>query len=63
MASLTLREREVMEMVVEGNANKVIAIDLGLSQRTVEIHRARVMSKMGADSVSQLVQMAMRARE
>lgn len=63
IASLTPREHEVMEMVVEGHANKVIAIDLGLSQRTVEIHRARVMSKMEADSVSQLVQMVMRARE
>ena len=61
--SLTPREREVMDMVVDGKANKVIAIDLGLSQRTVEIHRARVMSKMAADSVSQLVQLVMRARE
>ena len=60
--SLTPREREVMDMVVDGKANKVIAIDLGLSQRTVEIHRARVMSKMAVDSVSQLVQMVMRAR-
>ena len=63
IASLTPREREVLDMVVEGNANKVIAIDLRLSQRTVEIHRARVMSKMEADSVSQLVQMVMRASE
>jgi len=61
--SLTPREQEVMEMVVDGKANKVIAIDLGLSQRTVEIHRARVMQKMGADSVSQLVQMVMRVQE
>jgi FixJ family two-component response regulator len=63
IASLTPREREVMDMVVDGKANKVIAIDLGLSQRTVEIHRARVMSKMAADSVSQLVQLVMRVRE
>ena len=40
-----------------------MAIDLGLSQRTVEIHRARVMSKMEADSVSQLVQLAVRSKE
>jgi len=60
--SLTPREREVMDMVVAGKANKVIAIDLGLSQRTVEIHRGRVMRKMQADSVSQLVQMTIRAR-
>ena len=60
--SLTPREREVMDMVVAGKANKVIAIDLGLSQRTVEIHRGRVMRKMQADSVSQLVQMTIRAQ-
>jgi FixJ family two-component response regulator len=52
-----------MEMVVDGKANKVIAIDLGISQRTVEIHRARVMEKMQAASVAQLVQLALRARE
>jgi FixJ family two-component response regulator len=63
LASLTPREREVMEKVVEGIANKVIAIDLDLSQRTVEIHRARMMKKMEAKSVSQLVQMVVQARE
>jgi FixJ family two-component response regulator len=55
--SLTPREREVMALVVDGRANKVIAIDLGLSERTVEIHRANVMEKMGARSVAHLVKM------
>lgn len=57
-AKLTPREREVMAMVVSGNANKVIAQDLGVSQRTVEIHRARVMEKMRARSIAQLVKQA-----
>ena len=55
--SLTAREREVMALVVDGKANKVIAIDLGLSERTVEIHRANVMEKMGARSIAHLVKM------
>ena len=55
--SLTPREREVMAFVVDGKANKVIAIDLGLSERTVEIHRSNVMEKMGARSVAHLVKM------
>ena len=55
--SLTPREMEVMEMLVDGRANKVIAIDLGLSERTVEIHRANVMEKMGVRSVAHLVRM------
>jgi FixJ family two-component response regulator len=55
--SLTPREREVMALVVDGKANKVVAIDLGLSERTVEIHRANVMEKMGARSVAHLVKM------
>lgn len=63
IALLTPREREVMDLVVEGHANKVIAAELGLSERTVEIHRARVMAKMAADSLAQLVKMALLVRE
>jgi len=58
LAKLSPRERQVLELVVAGNANKVIAIDLGLSEKTVEEHRARVMSKLGASSVADLVKMA-----
>ncbi len=58
-AALTPRETEVMDLIVEGRANKVIALDLSMSERTVEIHRSRVMEKMGARSVAQLVRMAM----
>jgi FixJ family two-component response regulator/C4-dicarboxylate-specific signal transduction histidine kinase len=56
--SLTPREREVFELVVDGLLNKVIADRLGISERTVKIHRGRVMEKMGADSVADLVRMA-----
>jgi two-component system, LuxR family, response regulator FixJ len=57
LESLTPRERQVMDLVVDGAANKVIAIDLHLSERTVEIHRAKVMEKMGARSVAHLVKL------
>ncbi len=57
--SLTPREREVLALVTSGKANKVMAADLGVSQRTVEIHRARVMEKMGAASLAHLVRMVM----
>ena len=57
--SLTPREQEVLVLVTKGKANKVMAGDLDISQRTVEIHRARVMEKMGAQSLAQLVRMAM----
>jgi two-component system, LuxR family, response regulator FixJ len=59
LESLTPREHQVMDLVVDGAANKVIAIDLGLSERTVEIHRAKVMEKMGARSVAHLVKLQM----
>jgi FixJ family two-component response regulator len=63
IAGLTPREREVMSMVIEGKANKVIAIDLGVSERTVEIHRARVMEKMQASSLPDLVRMVLESRD
>jgi len=55
--SLTPRERQVLTGIMEGKLNKVIAAELGVSQRTVEIHRAHVMEKTGASSVAQLVRM------
>jgi len=59
VAALTEREREVMQRVIEGKLNKVIADELGISVKTVEFHRANVMEKMGADSVAALVQLMM----
>jgi two-component system, LuxR family, response regulator FixJ len=61
MQQLTPREREVLDLVTQGKANKVIAGDLSVSQRTVEIHRARVMEKMGASSLAHLVRMVIEA--
>jgi two-component system response regulator FixJ len=61
LSSLTHREREVMDELVAGNQNKMIAYHLGMSPRTVEVHRARVMEKMQARSLSALVRMAIAA--
>jgi len=61
IAGLTQRESEVMRLMVEGKANKVIAIELHISQRTIETHRARVMEKMQATSFAHLVSMVTRA--
>jgi two-component system response regulator FixJ len=59
LATLSPREREVLELVTQGKANKMVAGDLGVSQRTVEIHRAHVMQKMEAGSLAELVRMMM----
>ena len=59
MSELTPREHEVMAMVTDGRSNKEIATALGVSAKTVEVHRARVMDKMRADSLAELVRMVL----
>jgi two-component system response regulator FixJ len=61
LALLSPRERQVLDGLVAGHANKVIAFDLGISPRTIEIYRANVMTKMEAASLSDLVRMALTA--
>jgi two-component system, LuxR family, response regulator FixJ len=61
LATLSPRETEVLRGVVAGKANKIIAYDLGISPRTVEVYRANVMAKTGAKGLSELVRMAMSA--
>lgn len=62
LSRLTAREREVMEMLLTGRANKVIAIELDISERTVEFHRANIMKKMNARSLAQLMSLVQAAR-
>ena len=59
LETLTAREKEVLQLIVAGKLNKVVAAELGVSPRTIEIHRARVMEKMEAPSLAQLVRMVM----
>jgi two-component system response regulator FixJ len=61
LESLTARERQVLELIIAGSSNKQIAASLAISPRTVEIYRANVMSKMRADSLSDLVRMTLAA--
>src|SRR5262249_51361614 len=61
LAALTAREHQVLDHLVAGKANKVIAFELDISPRTVEIHRANLMEKMHAKSLSELVRMALAA--
>ena len=62
LTTLSPREREVLDLVTRGKPNKIVAADLGVSQRTVEIHRARVMEKMDATSLAELVRMMIEIR-
>lgn len=61
--SLTTREQQVMELIVDGEANKVIAYKLDISDKTVEAHRAKVMRKMSARSLAELVRMALKLKQ
>src|SRR6476646_4649885 len=61
IAMLTARERQVLEHLVAGRANKVIAHELDISPRTVEIHRAHLMEKMQANNLSELIRLALAA--
>lgn len=61
--TLTPREKEIMDRMIAGQANKVIAIELDISQRTVEIHRSRVMHKMGTHSLAHLVRMVLSVKD
>ena len=61
LSALTPRERSVLDKLVQGRSNKIVAYELGISPRTVEIHRAHIMTKMEASSLSDLVRLVMAA--
>lgn len=56
---LTPREREVLDQIVSGSSNKEIGRELGISPRTIEVHRARIMAKFGAKNAADLVRIAL----
>ncbi len=61
IGSLKPREREVLELLMQGKQNKVVALELGLSTRTVEVHRARLMARLDVGSLAEAVRLAVRA--
>lgn len=63
VSTLSAREREVLDLVVTGKANKVIAHELGLSPKTVEVHRARLMKKLNVSSVAELVRLSLEHKQ
>ena len=63
VSTLSAREREVLDLVVTGKANKVIANDLGLSPKTIEVHRARLMKKLNVSSVAELVRLSLEHKQ
>lgn len=63
VSTLSAREREVLDLVVTGKANKVIANELGLSPKTVEVHRARLMKKLNVSSVAELVRLSLEHKQ
>ena len=63
LETLTEREREVLDLMIQGKQNKAVAQELGVSPRTIEIHRARVMEKMDVQSVAELVRMMLDQRQ
>lgn len=62
IAGLSRREREVLDGLLDGHANKVIAYNLGISVRTVEVHRARMMQRLGARQLAQAVRLRVMSR-
>jgi FixJ family two-component response regulator len=63
ISSLSERERAILDRVAAGEMNKIIAADLGISERTVEVHRSHVMQKLGAKTLAQLIRIKIYAEK